>query len=105
MFLAICYVEKTSSLETLDEDTIFALEADSFWCLSKLLEGIQDHYTFAQPGLQRMVFKLKELIHRHNGASCELFPVWFFVLCVCVVFFIRVGCTFFIVMRATQRRF
>ena len=43
---------------------MFAVEADSFWCLSKLLEGIQDNYTFAQPGIQRQVAKLKELIHR-----------------------------------------
>ena len=33
-------------------------------CLSKLIDSIQDHYTFAQPGIQRMVFKLKELIAR-----------------------------------------
>ena len=35
------------------------MEADAYWCLSKLLDSIQDHYTFAQPGIQRMVFKLK----------------------------------------------
>ena len=40
------------------------VEADCFWCLSKLLDSIQDHYTFAQPGIQRMVFKLKELVAR-----------------------------------------
>lgn len=40
------------------------VEADAYWCLSKLLDSIQDHYTFAQPGIQRMVFKLKEIIAR-----------------------------------------
>lgn len=40
------------------------VEADCYWCLSKLLDGIQDHYTFAQPGIQRLVFKLKELVRR-----------------------------------------
>lgn len=39
-------------------------EADAFWCLSLLLDSVQDNYTFAQPGIQRMVFKLKELIAR-----------------------------------------
>ncbi|BBN17602.1 TBC1 domain family member 2 [Marchantia polymorpha subsp. ruderalis] len=39
-------------------------EADCYWCLSKLLDGVQDHYTFAQPGIQRLVFKLKELVRR-----------------------------------------
>ena len=43
------------------------VEADCFWCLSKLLDSIQDHYTFAQPGIQRMVFKLKELTARIDG--------------------------------------
>eukprot|EP00501_MAST-03F_sp_TOSAG23-6_P000075 GSMAST32.ASY1.ANO1.77.1 assembled CDS len=41
-----------------------SLEADTFWCLTKLIDGIQDHYTFAQPGLQKMVYKLKELMCR-----------------------------------------
>lgn len=40
------------------------LESDVFWCLSKLLDRIQDCYTFAQPGIQRMVYKLRELISR-----------------------------------------
>lgn len=38
------------------------VEADCYWCLCKLLEGIQDHYTYAQPGIQRTVFRLKELV-------------------------------------------
>lgn len=40
------------------------IEADSFWCLSKLLDGIQDNYTFAQPGIQRQVAILKDLATR-----------------------------------------
>ena len=40
------------------------MEADSFWCMSKLLDGIQDNYTFAQPGIQQKVNQLKELIQR-----------------------------------------
>ena len=40
------------------------MEADAYWCLSKLLDSIQDHYTFAQPGIQRMVFKLSHLVKR-----------------------------------------
>jgi hypothetical protein len=37
-------------------------EADAYWCLCKLLEGIQDHYTHAQPGIQRTVFRMQELV-------------------------------------------
>jgi len=47
-----------------DEERLQEVEADCFFCLSKLLDGIQDHYTASQPGIQRMVFKLEELIHR-----------------------------------------
>lgn len=39
------------------------VEADSFWCVTKLLDSIQDNYTFAQPGIQRMIFKLKEVVN------------------------------------------
>ncbi|CAL8275117.1 unnamed protein product [Boreogadus saida] len=40
------------------------IEADSFWCMSKLLDGIQDNYTFAQPGIQNKVKDLEELVSR-----------------------------------------
>ncbi len=45
------------------------VEADAFWCLSKLLDGIQDNYTHGQPGIQRQVAKLRELIGRIDGGS------------------------------------
>ncbi|CEQ40176.1 SPOSA6832_01766, partial [Sporobolomyces salmonicolor] len=41
-----------------------ALEADAFWCLSKLLDGIQDNYIFAQPGITRAVRKMEGLCRR-----------------------------------------
>lgn len=43
------------------------IEADSFWCLSKFLDGIQDNYIFAQLGIQHKVNQLKELIQRIDG--------------------------------------
>ncbi|KAK7264371.1 hypothetical protein RJT34_31979 [Clitoria ternatea] len=54
------------SMSDLSPDKIANIEADCYWCLSKLLDGMQDHYTFAQPGIQRLVFKLKELVRRIN---------------------------------------
>ena len=51
----------------LDSAVLSVIEADSFWCLSKLLDGIQDNYTFAQPGIQRQVANLKDLISRIDG--------------------------------------
>ncbi|CAD7702645.1 unnamed protein product [Ostreobium quekettii] len=51
-------------LADLPEDVILNVEADTYWCLCKLLDGIQDHYTSAQPGIQRAVFKVRELVRR-----------------------------------------
>ncbi|KAF2772480.1 RabGAP/TBC [Teratosphaeria nubilosa] len=45
-----------------------AVEADSFWCLTKLLDGIQDNYIHAQPGITRQVSALRDLTARIDGA-------------------------------------
>ncbi|RLM69473.1 hypothetical protein C2845_PM17G05980 [Panicum miliaceum] len=54
----------TWSMDDLSSQDISNIEADCYWCLSKFLDGMQDHYTFAQPGIQRLVFRLKELVRR-----------------------------------------
>lgn len=54
-------------MDQMNEQVLSIIEADSFWCLSKLLDGIQDNYTFAQPGIQRQVAVLKELVSRIEG--------------------------------------
>lgn len=51
-------------VESLPKDKRDIIEADSFWCLSKFLDGIQDNYIFAQLGIQHKVNQLKELIQR-----------------------------------------
>ncbi|ORZ25237.1 rab-GTPase-TBC domain-containing protein [Absidia repens] len=51
-------------MKKLNQDVLDVVEADSFWCLSKLLDGIQDNYTFAQPGIQRQIVTLKDLVSR-----------------------------------------
>ncbi|KAI9759827.1 MAG: GTPase-activating protein [Candelina submexicana] len=48
----------------LPKPVLDAVEADSFWCLTKLLDGIQDNYIFAQPGIQRQVGALRDLTTR-----------------------------------------
>ena len=52
----------------LSKEQLDKIEADSYWCMSKLLDGIQDNYTFAQPGIQKKVAALKELTLR---IDCE----------------------------------
>mmetsp|Transcript_21435 Transcript_21435/g.36097 ORF Transcript_21435/g.36097 Transcript_21435/m.36097 type:complete len:391 (-) Transcript_21435:91-1263(-) len=60
------YVEDVlrCDIALLDEQIVSNVEADAYWCLSKLLDSIQDHYTFSQPGLQRMVLRLEDLVQR-----------------------------------------
>jgi hypothetical protein len=48
-----------------------AVEADSFWCLTKLLDGIQDNYIFAQPGIQRQVAALRDLTARIDAGLAK----------------------------------
>ncbi|KAK3359109.1 GTPase-activating protein gyp1 [Lasiosphaeria hispida] len=48
-----------------------AVEADAFWCLTKLLDGIQDHYIVAQPGIQRQVAALRDLTARIDAGLAK----------------------------------
>ncbi len=61
----------THNVSKLSDEDRNSIEADSFWCLSKLLDGIQDNYTFAQPGIQNKVRQLKELIERVDGIATQ----------------------------------
>ncbi|XP_017057141.1 LOW QUALITY PROTEIN: TBC1 domain family member 22B [Drosophila ficusphila] len=51
-------------MSSLPEESRNIIEADSFWCLSKFLDCIQDNYIFAQLGIQEKVNQLKDLIQR-----------------------------------------
>lgn len=55
----------------LPKPVLDAVEADSFWCLTKLLDGIQDNYIFAQPGIQRQVSALHDLTARIDGSLAK----------------------------------
>jgi hypothetical protein len=55
----------------LSDERLDELEADVYWCLTNLLAGIQDHYTSDQPGVQRMVMRLEELVNRIDGDLCR----------------------------------
>ncbi|KAI9683663.1 MAG: GTPase-activating protein [Trizodia sp. TS-e1964] len=57
----------------LPKPVLDAVEADTFWCLTKLLDGIQDNYIFAQPGIQRQVGALRDLTMRiDSGLATHL---------------------------------
>ncbi|CAH8506451.1 unnamed protein product [Schistosoma turkestanicum] len=54
-------------------EQLTAVEADVFWCISHLLDTIQDNYTFAQPGLQNNVKMLASLIERIDNKLYQHF--------------------------------
>ncbi|KAI5784282.1 rab-GTPase-TBC domain-containing protein [Pyronema domesticum] len=65
-----CDVE-TFDPGTLPKEVMDVVEADSFWCLTKLLDGIQDNYIHTQPGIQRQVVALQELVSRIDTALAQ----------------------------------
>ncbi|GKY95225.1 hypothetical protein MPSEU_000485500 [Mayamaea pseudoterrestris] len=60
-----------SVMHHLSEERLDELEADVYWCLTNLLANIQDHYTSDQPGVQRMVGRLEELVNRIDVPLCD----------------------------------
>lgn len=55
----------------LPKQVLDAVEADSFWCLTKLLDGIQDNYIHAQPGIHRQVSALHDLTARIDAGLAK----------------------------------
>jgi hypothetical protein len=52
------------SIDFVTEDSLREIEADCFWCFSKLLDGLQDLYTKDQPGLYKMLESLMKVIEK-----------------------------------------
>ncbi|KAG2731221.1 hypothetical protein G9P44_005637 [Scheffersomyces stipitis] len=48
----------------LSERVLSIIEADTYWCLSRLLENITDNYIHEQPGIIRQVGDLRNLISK-----------------------------------------
>jgi len=64
LYISDSNIESGMDPGQLPKTVLDAVEADSFWCLTKLLDGIQDHYIVAQPGIQRQVAALRDLTAR-----------------------------------------
>lgn len=64
-------VEEGMDPGQLPRSVLDAVEADSFWCLTKLLDGIQDNYIYAQPGIHRQVRALKDLTVRIDSGLAK----------------------------------
>mmetsp|Transcript_36878 Transcript_36878/g.33121 ORF Transcript_36878/g.33121 Transcript_36878/m.33121 type:complete len:132 (-) Transcript_36878:567-962(-) len=75
----------------MDDDKWKQIEADTYWCLTKILDGILDNYTFSQTGTQKALDKIKDItkkidnnLYKHlnnNGINFSFFSVkWMFCL-------------------------
>ena len=71
-------LDKLESFEvnSLPDSVLRSVEADAFWSLNKLLDSIQDNYTFDQPGIQQLVGLLEKLVSRiepelHAHLTCH----------------------------------
>ncbi|KAH0790851.1 TBC domain containing protein [Histomonas meleagridis] len=61
---AVTEIITLNDLDFLSEEVLKEVEADCFWCFSKLLDGLQDLYTKDQPGLYKMLDQLSKVIDR-----------------------------------------
>jgi len=49
-------------LSLITSEDMALVEADSYWSVSKFIDCIQDNYTASQPGIQRSLHRLSELV-------------------------------------------
>eukprot|EP01025_Chloroclados_australasicus_P006787 TRINITY_DN12166_c1_g1_i4.p1 TRINITY_DN12166_c1_g1~~TRINITY_DN12166_c1_g1_i4.p1 ORF type:complete len:469 (+),score=23.97 TRINITY_DN12166_c1_g1_i4:188-1594(+) len=66
-----CQQQGIQNVEQLGVEDWAHIETDCYWCLDQLLNGIQDNYTYAQPGIQRSTFKLEELLAKVDSPLAE----------------------------------
>lgn len=72
---------ETADISSISSDMLDGVEADSFWCMSRLLDGIQDNYTAAQPGIQRKVLQLEELVTKLDGMGPFMY-IFLYYMCI-----------------------
>ena len=63
---------------TLTSQELYDAEADCYWCLCKVLDCIQENYTFAQPGVQKICFHFSEVRNATGRVCCRFATCTFF---------------------------
>jgi hypothetical protein len=53
---------ESEEIFSLSEETLFEIESDSYGCFTSMMNKIQNNYTNNQPGLQKMVSKMEDII-------------------------------------------
>jgi len=57
-------VHNMGDLTHITDEDLNNIEADSYWCVTAFIDGIQDHYTESQPGIQAMMLKMQDIIQK-----------------------------------------
>ncbi len=58
-------------LEEMDSELISYVEADAYWCLTKMIDDIQDNYIEYQPGVHKIINKMKVLIEQKDEEAMK----------------------------------
>ena len=56
-------------LEEIEHENLIKVEADTFWCLSKLVDDVHDNYTDHQPGVHKIMHKMKKLVEQADNEA------------------------------------
>ncbi len=67
-FYDVFLAKQLSQSNGASEEVLFNVEADCFWCFSRLVDSIQDNYTHNQAGIFRQISRMKELLSRSDPA-------------------------------------
>jgi hypothetical protein len=58
--------DQISDIAWLPEAQAREVEADCFWCFSRLMECLQDLYTKDQPGIRKMLILLEQIVRKNS---------------------------------------
>lgn len=69
-------ITNTNLIDVLSEKELLDIESDAYWCFSWMLQSIQSHYTYDQPGIHERLNALESLtckyvnrVHKHLKMS------------------------------------
>ncbi|KAL4467879.1 hypothetical protein ABPG74_013214 [Tetrahymena malaccensis] len=60
-------------LDNISEQVMQEIEADTYWCMAKILDKIQDNYTNGQPGIKRSLDKIGQIVQKIDPALANHF--------------------------------
>lgn len=66
-------IETSSSLKDLKTENLKNIEADCYWCFTKVLNGVLHNYTNSWPGIKKSFDHIKVIIQRVDPAFLAYF--------------------------------